>query len=78
MVRIVSDTSTMYSTLQAKEAGFDGVEIHGAHGYLLHQFWAEHTNKRDDNYGGSRENRARLMLEVIDAKRALFGIFFVI
>ena len=37
------------------------------HGYLLHQFWAEHTNKRDDEYGGSRENRARLMLAVIDA-----------
>lgn len=55
------------ATKYAKEAGFDGVEIHGAHGYLLHQFWAEHTNKREDNYGGSRENRARLMLEVIDA-----------
>lgn len=55
------------ATKNAKEAGFDGVEIHGAHGYLLHQFWAEHTNKRTDNYGGSRENRARLMLEVIDA-----------
>ena len=55
------------ATKYAKQAGFDGVEIHGAHGYLLHQFWAEHTNKREDNYGGSRENRARLMLQVIDA-----------
>jgi len=55
------------ATQYAKQAGFDGIEIHGAHGYLLHQFWAEHTNKRTDNYGGSRENRARLMLEVIDA-----------
>ena len=55
------------ATKYAKQAGFDGVEIHGAHGYLLHQFWAEQTNKREDNYGGSRENRARLMLEVIDA-----------
>ncbi|MGO3083485.1 MAG: alkene reductase [Psychrobacter celer] len=55
------------ATKNAKEAGFDGVEIHGAHGYLLHQFWAEHTNKRDDEYGGSKENRARLMLEVVDA-----------
>lgn len=55
------------ATKYAKQAGFDGVEIHGAHGYLLHQFWAEHTNKREDNYGGSRDNRARLMLEVIDA-----------
>ena len=55
------------ATKNAKEAGFDGVEIHGAHGYLLHQFWAEHTNHRTDDYGGSRENRARLMLAVIDA-----------
>ncbi len=55
------------ATKNAKEAGFDGVEIHGAHGYLLHQFWAEHTNQRTDEYGGSRENRARLMLAVIDA-----------
>ena len=55
------------ATKNAKKAGFDGVEIHGAHGYLLHQFWAEHTNHRTDEYGGSRENRARLMLAVIDA-----------
>ena len=55
------------ATKNAKEAGFDGVEIHGAHGYLLHQFWVEHTNQRTDEYGGSRENRARLMLAVIDA-----------
>lgn len=55
------------ATKNAKEAGFDGVEIHGAHGYLLHQFWVEQTNQRDDEYGGSRENRARIMLEVIDA-----------
>ncbi len=56
-----------HATKCAQEAGFDGVEVHGAHGYLLHQFWAEHTNKRDDEYGGSRENRARLTLDVIDA-----------
>ena len=56
-----------HATKNAREAGFDGVEIHGAHGYLLHQFWALHTNKRTDAYGGSRENRARLMLQVIDA-----------
>jgi len=55
------------ATKNAKEAGFDGVEIHGAHGYLLHQFWVEQTNQRDDGYGGSRENRARLTLDVIDA-----------
>ncbi len=51
----------------AKRAGFDGVEIHGANGYLLDQFLQDGTNKRTDNYGGSIENRARLMLEVTDA-----------
>ncbi|MCQ4269501.1 alkene reductase [Pseudomonas kuykendallii] len=51
----------------AKRAGFDGVEIHGANGYLLDQFLQDSTNQRDDQYGGSLENRARLMLEVTDA-----------
>ena len=51
----------------AKAAGFDGVEIHGANGYLLDQFLQDGTNKRTDAYGGSIENRARLMLEVTDA-----------
>lgn len=51
----------------AKKAGFDGVEIHGANGYLLDQFLQDSTNKRDDVYGGTVENRARLMLEVTDA-----------
>lgn len=55
------------ATSRAREAGFDGIEIHGAHGYLLHQFWTAHTNHRDDQYGGSKENRARFMLEVVDA-----------
>ena len=51
----------------AKEAGFDGVEIHGANGYLLDQFLQDGSNKRTDSYGGSIENRARLLLEVTDA-----------
>ncbi|MET1080021.1 MAG: alkene reductase [Pseudomonas sp.] len=51
----------------AKAAGFDGVEIHGANGYLLDQFLQTSTNQRTDQYGGSLENRARLMLEVTDA-----------
>src|SRR5258707_7001900 len=51
-------------TVNALEAGFDGVEIHGANGYLLDQFAKDGTNKRTDAYGGSIENRARLMLEV--------------
>lgn len=52
------------AALNALEAGFDGVEIHGANGYLLDQFAKDGTNKRTDAYGGSIENRARLMLEV--------------
>jgi len=48
----------------AMEAGFDGVELHGANGYLLEQFLSPHSNRRDDNYGGSVENRTRFVLEV--------------
>jgi 2,4-dienoyl-CoA reductase-like NADH-dependent reductase (Old Yellow Enzyme family) len=57
----------------AKTAGFDGVEIHGANGYLLDQFLQDSTNKRTDKYGGSLENRARLMLEVTDAVCEVWG-----
>lgn len=63
--QVVADFA--HATKCAQEAGFDGVEIHGAHGYLLHQFWVEQTNKRDDEYGGSRENRARLTFDIIEA-----------
>lgn len=55
------------ATVNAREAGFDLVEIHGAHGYLLHQFLAADSNLRTDSYGGSLQNRARLLLEVTDA-----------
>jgi 2,4-dienoyl-CoA reductase-like NADH-dependent reductase (Old Yellow Enzyme family) len=51
------------------EAGFDAVEIHGAHGYLLHQFLSPLSNDRDDEYGGSLENRARMLMEVIASIR---------
>lgn len=51
----------------ARDAGFDLVELHSAHGYLLHQFLSPSSNHRTDEYGGSRENRARLVLEVVDA-----------
>ena len=57
----------------AKKAGFDGVEIHGANGYLLDQFLQDSTNQRLDAYGGSVENRARLMLEVTDACIEVWG-----
>lgn len=57
----------------AKAAGFDGVEIHGANGYLLDQFLQDSTNQRQDQYGGSIENRARLLLEVTDAAIGVWG-----
>ncbi len=59
--------------LNARAAGFDGVEIHGANGYLLDQFLQDGSNKRADRYGGSVENRARLLLEVTDAVVAVWG-----
>jgi N-ethylmaleimide reductase len=55
------------ATVNAREAGFDVVEIHAAHGYLLHQFMSEESNHRTDAYGGSMENRARFALEALDA-----------
>lgn len=57
----------------AQHAGFDGVEIHGANGYLLDQFLQDISNQRDDEYGGSIENRARLHLEVTDAVCKVWG-----
>ena len=57
----------------AQRAGFDGVEIHGANGYLLDQFLQDKTNHRQDAYGGPVENRARLMLEVTDAVVSVWG-----
>jgi 2,4-dienoyl-CoA reductase-like NADH-dependent reductase (Old Yellow Enzyme family)/thioredoxin reductase len=54
---------------RAKAAGFDAVELHGAHGYLLNQFLSPFSNKRDDQYGGSDENRMRFVLEIIAAVR---------
>ena len=57
----------------AKDAGFDGVEVHGANGYLLDQFLQDGSNKRTDIYGGSVENRSRLLLEVVDAAVDVWG-----
>ena len=57
----------------AKAAGFDGVELHGANGYLLDQFLRDGSNRRTDAYGGSIENRARFPLEVVDAVTAVWG-----
>ncbi|MBU6396741.1 MAG: alkene reductase [Rhodospirillales bacterium] len=61
------------AAMNAQMAGFDGVEIHGANGYLLDQFLQDSTNKRTDEYGGSIANRARLLLEVVDAAASVFG-----
>ena len=61
------------SAIKAKLAGFDGVELHGANGYLIDQFLQSSTNLRDDIYGGSVENRARFLLEVVDALIEVWG-----
>lgn len=57
----------------AKAAGFDGVEVHAANGYLIDQFLQDSSNKRDDKYGGSIENRCRFLLEIVDAVTSVFG-----
>ena len=58
---------------RAKEAGLDGVEIHGANGYVFTQFLSSAINDRDDEYGGSLENRARFVLDIVKAVRATVG-----
>ncbi len=66
-------TAYRQAAIHAREAGFDGVEIHGANGYLLDQFLQDSTNQREDIWGGSLENRARLLLEVTDAAISVWG-----
>ena len=61
------------AALRCEKAGFDGVEVHGAHGYILAQFLDAENNRREDCYGGSFENRKRLILEIIDGIRAAVG-----
>lgn len=66
-------TSFVQAARRAKEAGFDGVQLHGGHGYLLSQFLTPSLNQRDDKYGGSIENRARIIFEIVEAIRAEVG-----
>jgi 2,4-dienoyl-CoA reductase-like NADH-dependent reductase (Old Yellow Enzyme family) len=61
------------SAAHAAQGGFDGIEIHGAHGYLIHEFLSPKTNRRTDEYGGSLENRMRFAAEVLGAVRAAAG-----
>ena len=63
---------------RAKEAGYDGVEVMGSEGYFLNQFLVTHTNKREDRWGGSYENRMRLPIEVVKAVRAAVGPEFIV
>jgi N-ethylmaleimide reductase len=63
----------VHAAQQAKAAGFDGVEVHSANGYLLDQFLQDGSNKRTDNYGGSFANRTRLLLEVLAAVNTVWG-----
>jgi 2,4-dienoyl-CoA reductase-like NADH-dependent reductase (Old Yellow Enzyme family) len=61
---------------RAERAGFDGVELHGAHGYILCAFFSPEINKREDEYGGSIENRSRILFEIIDGIRSECGANF--
>lgn len=66
------------AALRVKKAGFDGVEIHAAHGYLLNQFYTPLLNKREDEYGGSLDKRIRIIIEVVKAVREKVGPDFVV
>lgn len=66
------------AAVRAKAAGYDGAELHGAHGYILCQFLSPELNRRTDDYGGSAANRARLLLEIIDAIRERCGPAFLL
>ncbi|SNR49286.1 NADPH-dependent 2,4-dienoyl-CoA reductase [Puniceibacterium sediminis] len=72
----ISDIVT--SAVRAREAGYDGVEIMGSEGYFLNQFLVTHTNKREDRWGGSYENRMRLPVEVVRRVRAAVGADFIL
>lgn len=66
------------AAVRSKECGYDGVEVHGAHGYILTQFLSSEINHRTDHYGGSLENRSRLMFEIVNAIRKQCGSDFLL
>ena len=66
------------AALRAERAGFDGVEVHGAHGYVLTQFLSPKTNRRDDRYGGDLDGRARIVLEILEGIREQCGPSFIL
>lgn len=66
------------AAVRAQKCGYDGAEVHGAHGYIITQFLSAEINQRDDKYGGSLQNRARLLFEIVDGIRAACGGAFVI
>ncbi|GGG35611.1 NADH:flavin oxidoreductase [Bizionia arctica] len=66
------------AAIRAKKCGYDGVEVHGAHGYIITQFLSSEINKRTDNYGGSLINRSRILFEIVDAIREKCGKDFLL
>ena len=66
------------AALRAKVSGYQGVEIHGAHGYILSQFLSSEINRREDEYGGSNENRSRILFEIVDGIRDVCGSDFIL
>ena len=76
-VKILRD-DFINAAVRAKKSGYDGIELHGAHGYILCQFLSSSINKREDEYGGSLENRSRIIFEIIDGIRATCGRNFLL
>jgi len=74
--QLVSDF--VAAAVRTEKAGFDGIELHGAHGYILCQFLSGKINQRDDHYGGSEENRSRILFEIIDGVRKQCGPDFMV
>lgn len=76
IVQLKADFIT--AAVRAQKSGYDGVEVHGAHGYILTQFLSSEFNKRTDQYGGSLENRSRLLFEIVNAIRERCGKDFLL